>query len=363
MSIKNRILSVYRNQLPDKLPFAMYNTYHRPGTVERHARNSGMGILEFYPVVSLLAPPWLLWPGYMSEVKNSNFNINYSWDNGRLIEVRTIETPVGKLSTHIRKDSSYGSSWVEQPYIKSTEDYKIMQYIVENTVFTYQGKMIKQKMKDMGDDGVILGRIDRAPYQKLIVELTKPENFFIDLFTNPGPIEELIQAMAFREEEQLEMALNSEVQVIWQVDNITSDMTPPDMFEKYNLPIYRRNGEKIKEAGKVYAVHFDGKILALADQINETRIDVIDSFSMPVMGGDVEIEEALKLWPDKVLCPNFPTSLCSADEKEIINYIGEMYRSFGGKPFMIQLSEDFDIELYDHILNTFSKIDFTEFDK
>lgn len=363
MSIKNRILSVYRNQQPDKIPFGMYQTYHRPGTAERHSRNSGMGILEFYPVVSLLGPPWLLWPGYMSEVKNSTFNIKYSWEKDKLIEVRTMETPVGTLSTHIRKDSSYGSSWVEQPYIKSAEDYKIMQYIVENTVFSSHDKIIKEKIRDMGEDGVILGRIDRAPYQKLIVELTKPENFFIDLLTDPEPIEELIEAMAFREAEQIEMALNSDVDVIWQVDNITSDMTPPEMFEKYNFPVYKLNGERCKSAGKVYAVHFDGKILALADLINKTSINVIDSFSMPVMGGDVEIEEALKLFPNKVLCPNFPTNLCSAKEEEITDFIGKMYRSFGGKPFMIQLSEDFDFAFYEHMLKTFSKIDFTEFDK
>jgi hypothetical protein len=347
--------------LPDKLPFGMYNTYHRIGTVERLARNSNLGILDFYPLVSLLSPPWLLWPGYMSEVKNSSFNINYSWSEGKLIEVRTIETPVGKLSTHIRKDSSYGSSWVEQPYIKSLEDYKILQYVIENTVFTSNEKVIKQRIKDLGDDGVVLGRLERSPYQKLIVELTKPENFFIDLFTNPEPVEELIQTIAFRENEQLEMAMNSDVDVIWQVDNLTSDMTPPDMFAKYNLPVYKNIGEKCKSAGKIYVVHVDGKSKALSELINESPINVIDSFSLPIMGGDVEIEEALKMWPGKVLCPNFPTSLCSADENEIISFIGDMYHSFSGKPFMIQLSEDFDIDKYDHILNIFSKVDFNKF--
>jgi hypothetical protein len=362
MTIRERILSVYRNQIPDRIPFGIYNRYHRVGFTERLARDSGLGILDFYPVVSLLSPPWHVQPAYMSEVKNSSFNISFSWIAGKVIENRTIETPVGKLTQQIVKDPSYGSDWVEKPYIKSLEDYKIMQYITENTIFTDHEKAIKQRIKDLGPDGLVLGRIDRAPYQKLLIELVNPEEFLVDLYTNPGPLEELMETIAFRLDEQLEMALNSCIDVIWQPDNVTSDMAPPEIFLKYCQPVYKKNGNKCKQAGKVYSVHMDGKIKALSALINESPIDVIESFSMPMMGGDVSIEEALNFWPEKVICPNFPASLCIADEKEIVDYIGNMYTSFNKRPFMIQLSEDFNIDKYNYVLEILSRINFQEFE-
>jgi len=356
MTIRERILAVYRNQMPDKVPFGIYSRYQRSGEVERLARNSGLGILSFYPVVSLLAPPWHVHPGYISEIKNSTFNISNKWNAGKLIEVRSIETPVGTISQHIIKDPSYGSDWVDKPYINSEEDYKIMQYVVENTVFESQEKAIYQKMKDLGEDGVLLGRVDRSPYQKLLIELVSPEQFLMDIYINPAPIEELMQVIDSRLDEQFDMALNSKVDVIWQPDNVTSDTTPPDIFSKYHLPYYKKNGFKCKQAGKVYTVHIDGKAKALSEQIGNVPINVIESFSIPIMGGDMTIEEALAVWPDKVLCPNFPSSLSLEDENSIINHINDMKLSFGKRPFMIQISEDIEIDKYDHVLKALSKI-------
>lgn len=356
MTIRERILSVYSNQMPDKIPFGIYNRYLRVGYIERLARNSGLGILDFYPVVSLLSPPWHVQQAYMSEAKNTSFNISFFWHAGKVIENRTIETPVGKLTQQITKDPSYGSDWVDQPYIKSLEDYKIMQYIVENTVFISHEKTISQRKKDIGSDGVVLGRIDRSPYQKLLIELVNPEKFLTDIYINPGPLEELMETIAFRLDEQLDMVLNSCVDVIWQPDNVTSDMTPPEIFIKYCQSIYKKNGNKCKQAGKVYSVHMDGKTKALSALINESPIDVIESFSMPIMGGDLTIEEALTFWPGKVICPNFPASLCLASEKEIVDYLKNMFLSFKNRPFMIQLSEDFNTEKYDFVLNIISRI-------
>jgi hypothetical protein len=69
MSIRERILAVYKNQRPESRPVSIYKRYLKVGELERSARNSGLGILDFVPVVSLLAPAWHLAPGYISDVK------------------------------------------------------------------------------------------------------------------------------------------------------------------------------------------------------------------------------------------------------------------------------------------------------
>ncbi|MDR1370095.1 MAG: hypothetical protein LBJ72_08250, partial [Dysgonamonadaceae bacterium] len=142
---------------------------------------------------------------------------------------------------------------------------------------------------------------------------------------------------------------------IWQPDNITSDTTPPDIFSKYHLPFYEKIGTKCREAGKVYLVHIDGKTKALHTLIEKAPIDVIESFTLPLMGSDMTIEEALQAWPDKVICPNFPSSLCLESKDMILGYMKRISASFGNKPYMIQISEDIDDTKYNHVLRTLGK--------
>jgi len=357
MTIKERILSVYNNQMPDKMPIGIYNRYHRYGEVERVARNNGLGILDFYPVVSLLAPPWHVKPGYVSEVKNASFEIKIIWDKGKQTEIRTFETPVGNISQQIVKDTAYGSDWIQKHYLKTPEDYKIMQYIVENTVFEPQEKAIKQRIADLGNDGIVLGRVDRSPYQKLLIELADPETFLPELYTNPAPIEELIETTNHKCNEQFLMAMESGVEAIWQPDNVTADMTPPDMYEKYVLPFYEKHGEQCRNAGKPYIVHIDGRTQGIKHLIAQSPFDVVESFSFAEMAGDVPVEEALEIWPDKVLCPNFPASLSEENEKNILEYLHMRKQEFNNKPFMIQISEDIPTGSYLKLLPVLSKFE------
>jgi len=357
MSIKERILSVYNNKVPDKIPIGIYNRYHRYGEVERVARNNGLGILDFYPVVSLMAPPWHVKPGYVSEVKKASFDIKLIWDKGKQTEIRTFETPVGRISQQIIKDTAYGSDWIQKHYLETPEDYKIMQYIVENTIFKPQESIIKQRIADLGTDGVVLGRVDRSPFQKLLIELSKPETFLMDIYSTPDPIDELIETMNHKCDEQFSMAMESEVEVIWQPDNVTADMTPPDLYEKYVLPFYVKHGKQCKDAGKPYVVHIDGRTQGIKEQIAKSHFDVVESFSFAEMAGDTPVRQALELWPDKILCPNFPASLCSNSEKFILNYLENKKKEFTGKPFMIQISEDIPVDSYKQLLSVLSKFE------
>lgn len=341
MTIRERILSVYRGVRPDRLPTAIYQRYLPPGTAERQARNLGLGLLDFQPVVSLLAPPWHLLPGYVSEVKGVTFTVRLAWEAGERVETRTFETPVGNLSQQTVKDPAHGSDWIKKFYITAAEDYKVMQYIVEHTVFQRLDKAIARRREDLGEDGVVLGRVDRPAYQKLLIELAGPEQFLIDLQTQPQPVLELMAAMDARLDEQFAWALESPAEVLWQPDNVTADLTPPEAYARFLLPIYQKRGHLCERAGKRYVVHMDGKLRALQEGIAQSPFHALDSFSFPLMAGDMTVTEALRAWPSKTLCPNFPASLCDKPLAEIERFLEDVQREFGAHtPFLLQVSED-----------------------
>jgi len=350
-SIHDRMMAVYRRQVPDKIPVVIYDQYLARGACERALREMGLGIIDFHPVVSLLGPPWHTHPGYISEVKGVDLEVSFSWENGKRVETRRYKTPVGTISRQATKDPGYGSNWISKHYITEPEDYRVVQYVVEHTVFRNNEGTLRRKIKDMGPDGVVWGRMDRSPYQKLLIELAGPVRFLTDLYTEPGPAIELLEAMDRRMDEAFEMTCESEVEVIWQPDNVTADMTPPDCFKKYSLPFYEKHARQLKSAGKLYLVHMDGRLKPLKDLIGRCPFDAVESFTFPLMGGDICLSEAMAAWPDKVILPNFPSSLSHQPKEKIDSFLDGFLAEAGKKfPVMLQISEDIPLDKWQETL-------------
>lgn len=342
---------MYSGVNPDVLPVGIYSRYHQFGTDERLARNSCLAIIDFFPPVSLLAPPWHLSDGYLSEVSGCDFSVSYRWDAGSRIEIRSYDTPVGTISQTSIKDPTYGSDWVRKHYLESEDDYRVMTYIAEHTVFEEQGKAVIRRKKDLGDDGVLIGRLDRSPYQKVLVELAGPEGFLTTLHTTPHVVEPLLEVLERRSREQLELALSSPVDCVWQPDNVTTELTPPDAFSKYCLPLYRHAGERCREAGKPYLVHIDGKLEAILDLVSSASIDVIESISVAGYAGDVTPAQVRKACPGSVLAFNFPASLAESPEVTIREYLDSCVRELGEDwRYFWQLSEDIPRDTYTGVL-------------
>ena len=193
------------------------------------ARGLGLGIITYVPVVSMLGPPWHLYPEYLSEIRGAEFRVDYRWDDGILVERRTYTTPVGTVWQEITNDrAGAGSEHIRKHYITQRDDYRVVKYLVENTVVRSNEEAIRDRMRDLDGDGIVFGRLDRNPYQKCLIELAGPERFLVDLHTDPEPALELMDALSRKHEESLALALESQVEVLWQPDNMTSLMTPPD---------------------------------------------------------------------------------------------------------------------------------------
>jgi len=267
--------------------------------------------------------------------------IKTAWENNERIEIRTYNTPLGSIFTKIKKDPAYGSEWIKKFYIESPSDYPIIKYIVENTVFRENYHSFLRVREDLGEDGVVMARVDRSPLQKMLIELAGPERLFIDLFDNRHLVEDLLFSIEKRLDEAYRIVANSPAEVIWQPDNISGDVTEPHLFEKYCLPFYNKQGRLFHRHNKAYVVHMDGKLKCLKDLIKKADIDVIESFTFPEGGGDLSFGEARIAWKDKSIIANFPASLCLKEEKTIRKHLQKFFAQISPKKnFMLEISEN-----------------------
>lgn len=351
MSPHERMMAAYRGQASDMPPLSIYKRYLPTAEAERLSRNLGLGISDYLPPVTLLAPPWHIKPGYVSPVRGVDLHVRYGEEDGQPVETRRYETPVGAVWQESIKDPHYGSDWIRKHYIASPDDYRVMQYIVEHTRFQRNEAALRRRVDELGGDGVVLGRLDRSPFQKLLMELAGPERFLEDYCTQRELVTPLLEAMAQRMDEAFEMVLESSAEVIWQPDNISGDMTPPDAFAAWCVPFYQSRGRRLRDAGKPYVIHMDGRLGALRDLIAACEFDVVESFSLPMLGNDMTLGDAWAAWPDKGVFPNFPSPLCLEDEASIRAFVDRLLEEVGGgRPFMLQVSEDIPADQWQRVL-------------
>ena len=350
MKIREAMMSVYRNETPERPVVSIYSRYLSRGEMERIARNNGLGIIAYVPLISQIGPPWHMLEGFLSEVRDVDLTARYFYRHGALYEQRTYHTPIGNLSAEIGKSAGTGSEHIAQYYIQRTEDYRIMEYIVRNTVLSPNVDLFHRTMHELGNDGVVMGRMDRTPYQKLLIELAGAERFLIDLVCQDEAVEELLETMGKRYREQVDMAMDSDAEIIWIPDNVTVDMTPPDNYVKYLMPHYQYCVKCAREAGKLVVTHYDGKIRPLSQYINDIGFDAIESVSDPMISGDMTFLEAVKAFPGKAILPNFPSNLSHSPEKTIRDYIENLKEQAHGIPLMLQISEDLADNCYERVI-------------
>jgi hypothetical protein len=350
MTLRERMICIYKNQMPDKPALGIYTRYLKRGYMERMVRNTAMGIIDYVPLTTQLGPPWHLIPEFISRIKDTDISIQIYFDHGERKERRIYKTPVGEIYAEVGSSIGDGSEHISKYYLSSPEDYRVMKYIVEHTIFAKNESVFQRRRDYLGEDGVVLGRLDRHPFQKLMIELAGAEHFLLDLYTDPDPILEVLHAMEKRMDEQFALALESEAEILWMPDNVTSDMTTPDCFRTYLLPYYKKYTALAHQAGKRVVAHFDGKFKVLVDMMNESGIDVIESVSDPEIGGDLTYKEASGAFPDKVVLPNFPANLAMKPREAIESFVRGICKDAEKKPFMLQVSEDLDERTYPVVL-------------
>lgn len=334
-------MAVYRRQLPDVVPVGIYSKQFPRGYDERAFRSLGLGIVDYYPVTSMIGPPYRMGPGFLSEIKDAEFRVQHTWKDGHAYEIRTYETRVGTLSQHVRKDPFYNSDWTVKEYIETPEDYKVMQFLVENSVIRSNARQIRQRMGEIGADGVVLGRIDRSPFQKMIIEFASPETFLVDIMSDLPEAVELLEVMLRKYDDILAQIGDSPVEVIWQTENLSGDLTTPAFFAKYCLPLYERAVTFFDQSVKPYVVHTDGRMKPLLELIGRCPFAICESFSYQEMGNDATFAEARQAWPGKVIIPNWPASLSYASSADITAWLaGKLAEAGLDQPYMIQFSED-----------------------
>ncbi len=344
MDIKTRILTAMTWGDPDRIPLTVYDWMLPRGMTERRLREAGVGL-----IVRL--------PGHRVEHREVTIVSQEYREGGRRLIRRTIRTPVGEVWQILEPDPAYETSnWIHQHFIKGPDDYRVLECYYRDMVFRDNFQAIREAQRRVGGDGIVLLRIAKSPVQEMLYQMMGLERFAFDYQERRDLFDSLHAAMVARHEKLYELAAASPAEILQLGDNIYSDMVGRERFQRYLMPEYAKITERIKGSGKLLAVHMDGNLKSLREDIAAARFDIVEALTPPPMG-DVSLGEARASWPDKALWINF-TSPMHLEPPEVIEaHTRSLVAEAGGKRgFAISVTEDAPVAALERSLAVIARV-------
>ena len=333
MDIKERILATLNWDEPDMVPLTVYDWMLPRGEKGRRLRESGVGLV--------LRPP-----AHRVEHREVEIISKEYWENGRNFIRKTIHTPVGDVWQTLEPDKSgyEPNFWIKEHFIKGPEDYRVMEFYVQDAVYHDNVEYIREANRRIGGDGLVYVRVAKVPIQEMLYQMMGMERFSFDYYQQRDLFDSLHNTMLKRYEELFAFAVEAPVELLLFGDNITSDVVGEERYRNYCMPVYKRLKSLAGGAGKKLGVHMDGRLARLTEAIAESEFDIVEALTPPPMG-DISVKEAREVWPDKALWINFTSSVHLEKSEVIEAHTRQLLEEAGSKRgFAIGVTEDAPFE-------------------
>jgi hypothetical protein len=324
MTYRERILATLHGKRADKIPCFHLWRRLQTGEAERKARNMCMGV-------------WWQRPCYVSSMPHVDIVERRGPSSGLGTTLVEYRTPVGTVTERLKKEPGVGewkqqrswrdvTPWAVERQIKKPEDYDVVRFMVEDTVFKADYFPIEQAKGWLGEDGVVVANLPHSPMQMLMIDWVGTPTFYIHHAKYREKVEELYRAIDKRYEEIYKIAAESPADAVIFGDNIDGVLVNPNLFKRYFMPSYEKCAQAVHDRGRLLISHFDGRLGVLKDLIAKCPFDIIEAFHPPPMG-DLPLREALDLWKDKVILVGFPGSVYSLGTAVVKKYLLDLLMS------------------------------------
>ncbi len=266
MTTRERILRALSCREVDRVPLTVYDILFDQSGIslgdQRVAAlcEKGLGIIRH------VEPYTIGNPGVKS------FTTNYT-EGGEAWSLTRLVTPIGEISTRLR------GGWVQEYYLKTEADYPIMEYVIRDQVIEPNYAVYEAADRQVGAHGVVILTAGRTPFQKILVDLAGLEAFSYHLTDAPKKVMSLVDALAHNSRTMFDIVVDGPGDIVKLWENITGDALGNDRFEEFHLPMYAELFSKARKAGKLLALHLDGRLASLSEGIRKATFDIVESFT------------------------------------------------------------------------------------
>lgn len=315
MSGKERLAAALRCREVDRVPWApkVFIGHYRSGVAPEHRSKSIAAFAE------LLNCDAMAWDSLVETVVKDVTSERIDTPDGR---VTITTTPVGALRCrHGWSPESHTHHILEHP-LKSPDDYKIAQYIAENTTYRPIPGRHAEVVKATGDRGVVISYGPGTPMMDLLqFRVGMPQTYF-HRRDYPEAFQALYEAEADAFIRYYQAYAETDAEYILPHENTSSILLSPEMYREYCLPLKQRLCRIVKRAGKICILHMCGTLKGLLPLVKEVGADGWESFTPPPIG-DVFFSDGRRIAGDGVSLTGGMNAvmLTQWPEARLLNYV------------------------------------------
>jgi hypothetical protein len=330
---RERLLAVLNHQAPDRIPWIprlllWYNA--RCLTHSMPKKWEGLSLREIERELNLGTPAR---DGRVFDIEQEGLEIVTREEGGR--RITEYHTPVGMVrqvmgfSETLTRQGLPGR--VQEYPLKEPKDYAVWEWIVEHTHWVPAYDTYKAYDAEIGEDGLPMISVGDVPFHDFLERLAGYEYGFYHLADYPREVEHLLALMAEVQRERMwPVVADCPARLLLHGLHLSSQFTPPRLFEKYILPYYEQFMPLLHDKGIAVAMHADNDTSQILDLIDRAGWDMVECFVSAPMA-PVTLEQARAVWgnriiiwggvPSTLLSPNVPEDEFRAYMRQLLGAI------------------------------------------
>ncbi|MBD3292057.1 MAG: hypothetical protein GF393_03975 [Armatimonadia bacterium] len=313
MTRRERFERAMRHEEVDRIPFWV-KVFGQSYRMLQPKKWREMGELELADYLDLDH-----YAGCPAPVVCDNERITHSVERGETRMVERWETFDGALEL-VRGWDASSASWHPTEFpIRTVEDIPAAVQVFAGNQWRHEPSLAeraRERIRQVGDRGLVHCGIGISPLMQLIQHWIGPQQTYFFLQDHPAEMEELIGEMHAERLRFLDAALEDcPAQWLTSVENTSTTLLSPEIFERYCFEHLRDYGTKIREAGRHHMLHQCGQLHDLLPKIDELPAECIEAYTAPTLG-DTTVADRNERAPSMAIIggTQAPTWLLPVDE-------------------------------------------------
>lgn len=336
MTRKERLLGAIRGKEIDRVPWSPFLAYYWE-SLPAEVQNRG----QIPYLLEMGADPLLRGFFQLYDTTLTNCQFRQKTEGNKRYDI--YETKVGTLTEEYTYSKEAASWFLTDHPVKTEEDFKILQYMAENTVITENLGGFELENKKLGEDGLylpLIGLYGKTAIQSMVERWCGTVDFVYALYDFPEVVEECLSVIQAKDAETVRISVKSSAEgfIFWE-DSSTTNISP-DFFAKYTAPEINQWGRLIHDNDKLLIHHACGHLKDLLPLMADTEIDMVESISPPPTG-NIEIRDAVKLLPENIgiIGGIEPAFIKNCSLEMLDEYVRELISVMKGKRFVLANSD------------------------
>lgn len=334
MTLRQRILAVYRGETPDVVPYMLdlsHWFYHK------NRMPWDLSVAYEEPERELIAYHKKAAAGFYMPNLGAFYRVTYGPD----VQAETTKvyhdgvpeitwrfhTPLGSIERRrIWEETSY--SWAITRWgVQSEQDLRVLGYALASRTYAPRWDRYQAWVDEVGDTGVVYLSTGYSALGHLLHYWMGVTGVAYAAADWPATLREVVDQINDNNLKLIDLLAASPAEIIIMGDNFSGDIQPPRFFRRWSGPYYAEAIRRLHAAGKFVAVHIDGKLRGAIGMIRDVGADCGDAIT-PAPMGDLTPEECrAEAGPDFILSGGVPPDLWLPDvpreafEKAVLDWL------------------------------------------